>query len=143
LEQIPSTLLYKSVSILTKLTEIKAKPLVDLIAMAKLLSLFLILAFAIAMSIEDTQAACDDNLPALIMECQQYVMPPKKPLIPPSNSCCSAVQKADIPCLCSKVTKKIEEIVSMEKVVYVSKKCGIEVKSGFKCGSKCFMWIFT
>jgi hypothetical protein len=27
--------------------------------------------------------------------------------------------------------------------VYVAKKCGIEVKSGFKCGSKCFMWIFT
>jgi hypothetical protein len=37
------------------------------------------------------------------------------------------------------VTDFIESLVSMEKVVYVARACGREVKSGFKCGSKCFM----
>nr|TKW17261.1 hypothetical protein SEVIR_5G354700v2 [Setaria viridis] len=103
--------------------------------MAKLRSMFLVLAFVVAMSIEGTQAACDDNLSDLIKECQQYVMPPKDPKIPPSDSCCRVVQKADFPCLCSKVTKIIEGIVCMEKAVYVAEKCGRQVPHGFKCGN--------
>jgi hypothetical protein len=107
--------------------------------MVKLLNLFLVLAFAVSMSIESTQAGCNDNLTELISECRRYVMPPKEKKIPPSPSCCSVVKKADIPCLCSMVTDFIESLVSMEKVVYVARACGREVKPGFKCGSKCFM----
>ncbi|NP_001274467.1 hypothetical protein SEVIR_5G354800v4 [Setaria viridis] len=103
--------------------------------MAKLLNLFLVLVFVVAMSIEGTQAACGDGLKDLIKECQQYVMPPKDPKIPPSDGCCGLVKKVDVPCLCSKVTKAIEAIVSMEKVAFVAEKCGRPLEHGYKCGS--------
>ncbi|CAL4954086.1 unnamed protein product [Urochloa decumbens] len=103
---------------------------------AKLLKLFSILAFVVAISIVGTQAkSCNPNLKDLVNECKQYVMHPDSPKIPPSASCCGEVQKVDIPCMCSKVTKKIEKLVSMEKVLYVMRKCEMPVKSGFHCGS--------
>ncbi|CAL4960919.1 unnamed protein product [Urochloa decumbens] len=105
--------------------------------MAKPLRLFSILAFVVAMSIVGTQQAedCNIDFQGLVKECKQYVMPPDNPKTSPSAGCCDEVKKANIPCLCSKVNKKIENMVSMEKVVYVTRKCGIPVKSGLQCGS--------
>ncbi|CAL4973583.1 unnamed protein product [Urochloa decumbens] len=103
---------------------------------AKHLKLFSILAFVVAISIVGTQAkTCNTNLKDLVNECKQYVMHPDNPKIPPSASCCGEAQKVDIPCMCSKVTKEIEKLVSMEKVNYVLRKCEIPIKSGFQCGS--------
>ncbi|CAL4954087.1 unnamed protein product [Urochloa decumbens] len=84
--------------------------------MAKLLRLFSILAFVVAMSIVGTQQVEDCNMDF-------------------KAGCCDEVKKASIPCLCSKVDKAMENMVSMEKVVYVTGECGIPVKSGFQCGS--------
>jgi len=103
-----------------------------------------ILAFVVAISILGSQAEdCEQNLSSLVSECKQYVMFPANPKMPPSDGCCGVVQKVNIPCLCSKVTKEIEKVVCMEKVVYVADKCKRPFTHGFKCGSKCFMWIFS
>ncbi|CAO1944730.1 unnamed protein product [Urochloa humidicola] len=103
---------------------------------AKLLSFFSILAFVVAMYIMGIQAKpCSPNLKGLVNECKQYVMHPDDPKIDPSAGCCSEVHKVDIPCICSMVNEQIEKLLSMKKVVYVTRKCGIPVKAGFKCGS--------
>ncbi|CAL4946989.1 unnamed protein product [Urochloa decumbens] len=107
--------------------------------MAKLLRLFSILGFLVAMSIVGTQQAaggCNIDFQGLVKECKHYVMHPDNPKIHPSAGCCGEVKKADdILCLCSMVNEKIEKLVSMEKVVYVTRECGIPVKPGFQCGS--------
>ncbi|CAL4960918.1 unnamed protein product [Urochloa decumbens] len=105
--------------------------------MAKLMRLFSILAFVVAKSIVGTQPAedCNIDFQGLVKECQQYVMPPDDPKTSPSAGCCDEVKKADIPCMCSKVNTVIEKMVSMEKVVFVTRECGVPVKAGFQCGS--------
>ncbi|OEL18319.1 hypothetical protein BAE44_0020662 [Dichanthelium oligosanthes] len=91
----------------------------------------------IAMSIVGTQAGddCESDLTSLISECKQYVMPPANQKIPPSGACCAVVQKVNVPCLCAKVTKEIEKVLSMEKVVFVAERCKRPFEHGYQCGS--------
>ncbi|KAL6616226.1 hypothetical protein ACP70R_038496 [Stipagrostis hirtigluma subsp. patula] len=105
--------------------------------MAKHLNLFLVLAFLVSMATIGIQAddGCDNDLNGLVNECKQYVMYPANPKIPPSDGCCGVVQKANVPCLCSKVNKEIEKIVCMEKVVYVADYCKKPLQPGSQCGS--------
>jgi len=103
------------------------------IFMAKLLlGLLLVLAVAGTMSAGD----CDGDREDMIRECKKYEMFPAEPKIPPSAACCAVWQKADIPCLCKKVTKEVEKVWCMEKVLYVSNYCKRPFKPGYKCGSK-------
>lgn len=80
-------------------------------------------------------AQCHVNVHDLISKCSKYV---KKsgPQKDPSKECCDVVKKIDLPCACKHVTKDIEKIVSMKKVVYVGEFCGIKLRYGMKCGSK-------
>lgn len=78
-------------------------------------------------------------LGSLVSQCSNYVKksgPKHKPL----PSCCKAVNAVDVGCVCALVTKDVEEMIDMEKVVYVARFCGKKIKSGTKCGSK-FMYI--
>ncbi|XP_015571195.1 uncharacterized protein LOC8274341 [Ricinus communis] len=88
------------------------------------------------LSDKKVSAQCEGKvpLPQLISKCYKFVEKPG-PKVPPSQGCCQVVKKADIPCACKLVTSEIEKIVSMEKVVYVARTCGVEVKPGLKCGS--------
>ncbi|XP_054797609.1 uncharacterized protein LOC129302746 [Prosopis cineraria] len=70
----------------------------------------------------------------LISQCSQFVQP-SGPKVNPSPACCTAMKGADIPCLCKLVTKEVEKMVSMEKVVYVARTCGKDVPAGMQCGS--------
>ncbi|XP_054797610.1 uncharacterized protein LOC129302747 [Prosopis cineraria] len=70
----------------------------------------------------------------LMSQCFQFVQPPG-PKVKPSPECCSAINGADVPCLCKFVTKEIEKMVSMEKVVYVARTCGKDIPAGMQCGS--------
>lgn len=117
----------------------------QLVNMTKLLSLFLVVSFVVAMSTIASHAngGCGNDLPSLISKCKQYVMFPANPKIPPSDACCDVVKKANVPCLCSKVTKEIEKVVCMEKVVYAAEQCKRPLEHGFQCGSKCFRCLFT
>ncbi|XP_062208629.1 uncharacterized protein LOC133910129 [Phragmites australis] len=105
--------------------------------MAKLLCLFSVLALVVAMATVGTQGeeGCDNDLRNLVSECKQYMMFPANPKIPPSDGCCGAIQKANVPCLCSKVTKEIEKVVCMEKIVYVADYCKKPLQPGSNCGS--------
>lgn len=80
-------------------------------------------------------AQCGGSIPQLIAQCSQFVKI-EGPKVPPSPGCCTAVKGADIPCVCGLVTREVEKIISMEKVVFVARKCGLTVKPGLKCGSK-------
>ncbi|GJM92846.1 hypothetical protein PR202_ga09350 [Eleusine coracana subsp. coracana] len=75
------------------------------------------------------------DLKDLISNCQQYVQFPADPKIPPSQACCAVIQRANIPCLCSKVTPPIEGIICMDKVVYVANYCKRPLQPGSNCGS--------
>ncbi|KAF8751335.1 hypothetical protein HU200_012218 [Digitaria exilis] len=88
------------------------------------------------MSIAGTQAGdCDNDLKDLARECQQYVMEPPNPKTPPSSACCGVVQKVNVPCACSKVTKETEKLVCMENVVYVANECKRPFPPGYQCGT--------
>ncbi|XP_050386340.1 uncharacterized protein LOC126802711 [Argentina anserina] len=78
---------------------------------------------------------CQGDMPGLITQCQAYVM--RGSLLPPTGSqgCCAAVRTLDIPCACQHVTRVIEGVVDMDKVVKVVRSCGISVPQGMKCGS--------
>ncbi|KAH7511326.1 hypothetical protein FEM48_ZijujUnG0023400 [Ziziphus jujuba var. spinosa] len=79
---------------------------------------------------------CKDKsvLGNLVSQCSNYVMKTGSK-VKPLASCCKAVKAVDVRCVCNFVTKDIERIVDMEKVVYVARSCGKKIKSGTKCGS--------
>ncbi|KAF3454278.1 hypothetical protein FNV43_RR04725 [Rhamnella rubrinervis] len=79
-------------------------------------------------------AQCGGSITDLIFQCQQYLSK-SGPKQAPSAGCCAVVKKLDIPCICKLVTKEVEQAVSMEKVVYVGRTCGLTILKGMKCGS--------
>ncbi|XP_022728745.1 uncharacterized protein LOC111284298 [Durio zibethinus] len=79
-------------------------------------------------------AQCETSIPSLISQCSKYVQK-SGPEEPPSQSCCNVVTHLDIPCICKYVTPKVEEIVSVEKVMFVARSCGLTLTPGMKCGS--------
>ena len=93
----------------------------------------------------DAPPNCDQDLQNLIANCQDYVKFPADPKIPPSSACCGVIQRANIPCLCSKVTPTVETFICMDKVVYVASYCKRPLRPGSNCGSKfeCFMFTTT
>ncbi|RCV27750.1 hypothetical protein SETIT_5G350100v2 [Setaria italica] len=106
--------------------------------MARTLVLFSVLAFAVVATATaretpspaiGTQAGCDADLFSLIPRCVLYVMQPDNPKEIPSQACCDTYRKVDVPCLCSKVDKGIEEIISMP-----------QGRRPFALGTKCGSW---
>ncbi|XP_062186470.1 uncharacterized protein LOC133890042 [Phragmites australis] len=78
---------------------------------------------------------CDQELSDLIANCQDYIKFPANPKIQPSEACCAVIQRANIPCLCSKVTPTVETVLCMDKVVYVTNYCKRPLQPGSNCGS--------
>ena len=83
------------------------------------------------------QSTCHANIPSLILECSKFVSK-SGPKVRPSPGCCSEVKPIDVPCVCKHVTKDIEDMINMDKAVYVARTCGLNVPKGMKCGSKSF-----
>ncbi|CAK7331150.1 unnamed protein product [Dovyalis caffra] len=79
-------------------------------------------------------AQCGGSIVDIETQCYQFVKKEGE-RIPPSPGCCQAVTKLNIPCVCEFVTPTVEAMVSMEKVVYVARTCGITIQPGMKCGS--------
>ncbi|PON97663.1 Bifunctional inhibitor/plant lipid transfer protein/seed storage helical domain containing protein [Trema orientale] len=79
---------------------------------------------------------CQDSVRSLVSKCSTYVLKSSGPeLIKPSTECCGVVKTVDVPCVCNLVTKEIEEVIDMAKVVYVAGYCGTKLAPGTKCGS--------
>ena len=97
----------------------------------------LMIAGTLAFGDHGVSAQCETSLLSLIAQCSQYVEV-SGPKVPPSQGCCNVVTKLDIPCLCKLVTPDVEKLVSMEKVVFVGRSCGLTLQPGMKCGSKIY-----
>ncbi|XVF47292.1 hypothetical protein PTKIN_Ptkin03bG0098200 [Pterospermum kingtungense] len=78
---------------------------------------------------------CEASIPSLISQCLEYVKV-SGPEVAPSQDCCNVITHVDIACLCKLVTPDVEKLVSMEKVVFVGRSCGLKIQPGMKCGSK-------
>ncbi|CAL5381708.1 unnamed protein product [Camellia sinensis] len=76
---------------------------------------------------------CQGDLPGLMAQCPKYVGR-TGPQVEPSKECCDVVKTADVACVCKYITKEIEQIISMEKVVFVAQSCGKPLAHGSKCG---------
>uniref|UniRef100_A0A0E0JPV2 Bifunctional inhibitor/plant lipid transfer protein/seed storage helical domain-containing protein n=1 Tax=Oryza punctata TaxID=4537 RepID=A0A0E0JPV2_ORYPU len=81
-----------------------------------------------------TSGDCSSDVQDLMANCQDYVMFPADPKIDPSQACCAAVQRANMPCVCNKVTPEVEQLICMDKVVYVVAFCKKPFQPGSNCG---------
>ncbi|XP_068658107.1 uncharacterized protein [Aristolochia californica] len=77
---------------------------------------------------------CSEDFKALTQHCARFVRI-SGPKEPPSAECCQVVQRCNLPCICSRITKEMEKIISPEKVAFVAHSCGRPIPSGTKCGS--------
>ena len=84
---------------------------------------------------------CQGDMQGLVAQCAMYVQK-GMPKMNPSQQCCSVIQKADMPCVCQHVTKDVEKIIDMEKVIFVARYCGRPVAPGTTCGSKKLLKLF-
>ncbi|XP_042441226.1 protein LIM3-like [Zingiber officinale] len=76
---------------------------------------------------------CGADLGDLLADCMKYVRIPG-PKVNPSAACCAEIKKVDLPCLCDNLPPGIEKRISLEKAVFVARKCGKTVRKGTKCG---------
>ncbi|CAN6283596.1 unnamed protein product [Urochloa humidicola] len=103
-----------------------------------LLAATLLLAAAAAVSVQPSSlvefTACQDDIDALWRNCKQYVQK-EGPKQKPSSDCCITVQAAEAHkgCVCDYLgSHDAKEKLSMEKVFYVTKQCGVTIPAG--CG---------
>ncbi|CAL4932877.1 unnamed protein product [Urochloa decumbens] len=86
----------------------------------------------------DEVTACQNDIDALWHTCKQYVQK-EGPKQKPSSDCCKTVQAAEAheSCVCDYLgSPDTKGKLSMEKVFYVTKQCGVTVPAG--CGSNRF-----
>ncbi|XP_075644123.1 male-cone protein 1-like [Castanea sativa] len=101
-------------------------------------NIFLLAFFAIIVILSSSNNVvgqdCQGDMQGLMSQCSSYV---KKdgPKIKPSPQCCDVIKKADIPCVCKRLTAEIEKAINMDKVVFVANTCGKPLVPGSKCGA--------
>lgn len=83
-------------------------------------------------------AQCGGSFVDIEAQCSQFVHK-TGPKTPPSLGCCQVVKTLNVNCVCRFVTPQVEAMISMEKVVYVARTCGVTVRAGTQCGSKSTM----
>ncbi|PKI62991.1 uncharacterized protein LOC116201789 [Punica granatum] len=95
---------------------------------------FLLILLVAKLDVEVAAQNCQGDPRALADQCSPFV---KKgaPKEDPSRGCCDAVKDADIGCICQNLPKEIEQLLDMEKVVFVAGFCGKPLGHGSKCGS--------
>ncbi|XP_019055234.1 PREDICTED: uncharacterized protein LOC109115535 [Nelumbo nucifera] len=86
-----------------------------------------------AVHLQVSAQECQSDIEGLIRECTKYVTK-IGPKIPPSQACCDVVKNANFQCVCQHVTQQVEQIISIDKVVYVADTCGKPLPHGQKCG---------
>ena len=109
-----------------------ARPRVSVRCHVATMTILVLLSDGFAVLAEGCESA---DLAPLINECEEFVKK-EGPTEPPSPKCCTEIQLADIPCVCTLFTEDIEKVISISKVVYVADKCGRPLAHGTHCGSK-------
>uniref|UniRef100_A0A0A9BDY5 Bifunctional inhibitor/plant lipid transfer protein/seed storage helical domain-containing protein n=1 Tax=Arundo donax TaxID=35708 RepID=A0A0A9BDY5_ARUDO len=81
--------------------------------------------------------ACQNDINKLQTTCLQFVQK-DGPKVQPSPDCCSSVKalgSAEVPCVCDYLgSPAAREKISMEKVFYVTKQCGVTIPRN--CGGE-------
>jgi len=93
----------------------------------------LVVAGSLIYNTKEVSGQCGGSLSDLIAQCSQYVQK-SGPKIPPSATCCAALRKFNVPCACKLVTKEAASLVSIPKVVFVGRSCGLNLPPGMQCG---------
>ena len=86
---------------------------------------------------DDDDTACDTSVDDLMTNCKAYVVPGllgSPPLPSNPSPCCSAVQAAHFPCICSRATGPVMSFVDKQAVKNVLQACDVVVPSGTTCG---------
>ncbi|XP_015881905.2 uncharacterized protein LOC107417776 [Ziziphus jujuba] len=80
------------------------------------------------------QVGCQGDMQGLITNCARYVQK-GTPMVDPTEGCCRAVRTVDIPCVCQRLSKEVEQMVDMDKVFHLASFCGKPLAHGTNCGS--------
>ncbi|XP_057439803.1 uncharacterized protein LOC130731515 [Lotus japonicus] len=78
------------------------------------------------------QIFCKGNVFTIMNECQDFVKF-DGPVIPPSKSCCDALNDSDMTCWC-KYIPPFQRFYSVERLIGAVVTCGGSVAPGTKCG---------
>nr|CAD1827654.1 unnamed protein product [Ananas comosus var. bracteatus] len=95
--------------------------------MAKTMSYFatLVLILVAIQVCNVTSDQCEDQREALIGDCTMFVIKGSYATpFPPSQQCCTTIQKSDWTCPCKLVDSELRKYISMEKVIALNKFCG-------------------
>ncbi|KAJ1418520.1 Bifunctional inhibitor/plant lipid transfer protein/seed storage helical domain [Sesbania bispinosa] len=98
------------------------------------LMILVIIGVSMLFGMKNVEGLCDDaDLKHLVAECHLYIER-SMPQTDPSKDCCAVVKKVNFPCVCLNLTKKMKELLDMQKIIYVAKFCVNPNPPGTKCG---------
>ncbi|KAJ9139752.1 hypothetical protein P3X46_030456 [Hevea brasiliensis] len=98
-----------------------------------ILAMLILVGMSISRKISAAQR-CNTDIVSLVLQCEKYVEK-SGPKVSPSPGCCALVKSVNVSCVCVLLTKDIQDMISMEKVVFVARSCGKKISPGTICGS--------
>ncbi|KAL2329192.1 hypothetical protein Fmac_022619 [Flemingia macrophylla] len=97
------------------------------------LAIMLVVVGCLVYNTKEVSGQCGGSVTDIISECSQFVQK-TGPVVRPSPGCCVELRKLDVPCACKLVTKEVENLVSISKVFFVARSCGLNLPPGMQCG---------
>ncbi|XP_020214171.1 uncharacterized protein LOC109798352 [Cajanus cajan] len=82
---------------------------------------------------KEVSGQCGGSLADLISECAEFVQK-SGPVVRPSPGCCAVLKRFDVPCACKLITREVTNLVSIPKVIFVARSCGLNLPPGMQCG---------
>uniref|UniRef100_A0A0D9XHT1 Bifunctional inhibitor/plant lipid transfer protein/seed storage helical domain-containing protein n=1 Tax=Leersia perrieri TaxID=77586 RepID=A0A0D9XHT1_9ORYZ len=75
---------------------------------------------------------CPNDITGLMTTCYKFVTK-DGPMLQPSPDCCAIMEEVNVPCVCSYLgSPGVKDNISLDKVFYVTKQCGISIPGN--CG---------
>ncbi|ESW03561.1 hypothetical protein PHAVU_011G024000 [Phaseolus vulgaris] len=94
----------------------------------------LVVAGCLMCNTKEVSAQCGGSVPDLISQCSEYGQK-TGPKIKPSAACCAVLREFNVACACKLITKEVASLVSIPKVVFVARSCGLNLPPGMQCGA--------
>ncbi|EEC66571.1 hypothetical protein OsI_32747 [Oryza sativa Indica Group] len=96
------------------------------------LLIFLLAVFTTAAAAAGTE--CQNDVEVLKTTCYKFVEK-DGPKLQPSPDCCASIKGVNVPCVCTYLGNPgVRDNISMDKVFYVTKQCGIAIPGN--CGGE-------
>ncbi|KAK7341266.1 hypothetical protein VNO80_24192 [Phaseolus coccineus] len=94
----------------------------------------LVVAGCLMCNTKEVSAQCGGSVADLISQCSEYAQK-TGPKIKPSAACCAVLREFNVACACKLITKEVASLVSIPKVVFVARSCGLNLPPGMQCGA--------